>query len=138
VVEPLSCPCSEFSHIFFPLAPCSRILILDSHWASWLSLVPDRPGLSTIELFSRAASILGGPNFLRRFLFDSGSVEITLGYAVTLYRYALKEEDLGAAEHTWEAHDPYLPVRRKLEEGTEKLTYYICTFSSFISSSNLG
>ncbi|GAA6064008.1 hypothetical protein JCM10212_001403 [Sporobolomyces blumeae] len=95
------------------------------HWASWLNLIPDRTPLSSIKLFSRAASIVGGPNFLRRFLFDSGKVEVTLGYAVTLHREALRDEDLGAAEWTWTDHEPYSPARPKIDEGSGKLTYYI-------------
>ncbi|GAA5846535.1 hypothetical protein JCM3766R1_002522 [Sporobolomyces carnicolor] len=95
------------------------------HWASWLDLIPDRKPLSSITLFSRAASILGGTNFLRRFIFDSGSVEVVLGYAVTLYREPLKEPDLGATEHSWDGHESYLPLRRRVEQGKEKLTYYI-------------
>ncbi|GAA6021818.1 hypothetical protein JCM11491_003887 [Sporobolomyces phaffii] len=95
------------------------------HWASWLNLIPDRNPLPSITLFSRAASILGGPNFLRRFIFDSGSVEVVLGYAVTLYREPLRVEDLAATEHSWDGHESYLPLRRRVEQGKEKLTYYI-------------
>ncbi|GAA5953889.1 hypothetical protein JCM3765_000680 [Sporobolomyces pararoseus] len=95
------------------------------HWASWLNLIPERKPLPSITLFSRAASVLGGPNFLRRFIFDSGSVEVVLGYAVTLYREPLAQEDLGATEHSWDGHESYLPLRRRKEQGREKLTYYI-------------
>ncbi|GAA5900667.1 uncharacterized protein JCM6883_002916 [Sporobolomyces salmoneus] len=95
------------------------------HWASWLSLIPGRKPLPSITLFSRAASILGGSNFLRRFIFDSGSVEVVLGYAVTLYREPLQDGDLGATEHSWDGHESYLPLRRRMEPGKEKLTYYI-------------
>ncbi|GAA5883396.1 hypothetical protein JCM16303_006732 [Sporobolomyces ruberrimus] len=95
------------------------------HWSSWLDLIPSRDPLSSITLFSRAAAFLGGPNFLRRFVFDSGSIEVILGYAVTVYREPLKEEDLGATEHSWDGHESYLPLRRRLEQGKEKLTYYI-------------
>ncbi|GAA5941869.1 uncharacterized protein JCM15063_000804 [Sporobolomyces koalae] len=95
------------------------------HWTSWLTLIPGREPIAAITLFSRAASILGGPNFLRRFVFDSGAVEVVLGYAVTLYHQPLRDEDLGAAEHSWDAHEPYLPARPKIKEGSEKLVYYI-------------
>lgn len=95
------------------------------HWASWLTLIPDRKPLPSIALFSQAAAILGGPNFLRRFFFDSGSVEVVLGYAVTLYREPLRNDDLGATEHSWDGHESYLPLRRRKEPGREKLTYYI-------------
>lgn len=105
----------------------SHFLIPSSHWASWLDLIPDRKPLSSITLFSHAATILGGTNFLRRFIFDSGSVEVVLGYAVTLYREPLKDADLGATEHSWDGHESYLPLRRRVEQGKEKLTYYICT-----------
>ncbi|GAA5907959.1 hypothetical protein JCM5296_000771 [Sporobolomyces johnsonii] len=95
------------------------------HWAGWLDLIPKREGIDVIKLLSSAASIVGGPNFLRRWVFDGGLVAVALGYSVTIHRDALTEEDLGRTEWTWSEHEPRRPARPGLKEGSEKLTYYL-------------
>ncbi|BGP14020.1 hypothetical protein JCM10213_005605 [Rhodosporidiobolus nylandii] len=95
------------------------------HWAGWLDLFPSRDGFSAIRLLSSAVQAVGGPNFLRRWVFDNGAVAVTPGYAITVYRDALTPESLQRTEHTWEGHEPRRPAKPKLEEGKEKLTYYL-------------
>ncbi|GAA5890290.1 hypothetical protein JCM6882_008785 [Rhodosporidiobolus microsporus] len=95
------------------------------HWTSWLSLIPSISGADAISLLSRASSAIGGPNLFRRWIFDDGAVVLTLGYAVTLHREKLNAEALTKTEWTWDQHEPRAATRPKLEEGEEKLTYYL-------------
>ncbi|GAA5970082.1 hypothetical protein JCM11641_000260 [Rhodosporidiobolus odoratus] len=95
------------------------------HWAGWLSLFPTLDGISSIHLLTAAVDAVGGPNFLRRWVFDDGAVSLALGYAITVYRDALSPEDLQKTERTWENHEPRRPSREKKEEGRDKLTYYL-------------
>ncbi|GAA6026855.1 hypothetical protein JCM8097_005911 [Rhodosporidiobolus ruineniae] len=95
------------------------------HWSGWLDLFPSLPSASSIQLLASAASAVGGPNFLRRWIFDDGAVTLTLGYAITVHREKLGPEELRKTEWTWDGHEPRRASRPKLEEGTEKLTYYL-------------
>ncbi|GAA6001090.1 hypothetical protein JCM10207_007408 [Rhodosporidiobolus poonsookiae] len=95
------------------------------HWASWLRLFPTLDGLPSIQLLSSAASALGGPNFLRRWVFDDGTVSLTLGYAITVHREPLSGDDLRRIEWTWDEHEPRKEARPALREGEQKLTYYL-------------
>ncbi|GAA5877539.1 hypothetical protein JCM8547_000183 [Rhodosporidiobolus lusitaniae] len=95
------------------------------HWAGWLSIFPGVDGTSAIQLLAQAASVVGGPNFLRRWIFDDGAVTLTLGYAITVHRKKLDPEAVRAIEWTWEAHEPRRTSRPKLKEAEEKLTYYL-------------
>ncbi|TKA54472.1 hypothetical protein B0A53_03165 [Rhodotorula sp. CCFEE 5036] len=95
------------------------------HWTSWLQLMPGVPGLEAISLLSSAASVLGGPNFLRRWVFDGGLITWSAGYAVTIHRSALTAEELRQIEWTWNEHEPRKPARARRAEGIDKLTYYI-------------
>lgn len=83
------------------------------------------PDLEAIGLLSAAASALGGPNFLRRWVFDGGVVAWSAGYAVTVHRSALTAEQLRQVEWTWNDHAPRKPARPRLVEGVDKLTYYL-------------
>ncbi|GAA5868492.1 hypothetical protein JCM3774_005396 [Rhodotorula dairenensis] len=95
------------------------------HWTSWLQLIPGVPDLEAIGLLSSAASALGGPNLLRRWVFDGGAVTWSAGYAVTVHRSALTVEQLRQVEWTWNDHAPRKPARPRLTEGVDKVTYYI-------------
>lgn len=97
----------------------------NSHWTSWLQLMPGVNGLEAIGLLRSAASVLGGPNFLRRWVFDGGLIAWSAGYAVTIHRTALTAEELGQIEWTWNEHEPRKPARARRAEGIDKLTYYI-------------
>ncbi|CEQ42725.1 SPOSA6832_04572, partial [Sporobolomyces salmonicolor] len=116
----------QYVVVSFPLpALAGSPASVHSHWASWLDLIPNREGIDVIKLLSSAASIVGGPNFLRRWVFDGGLVTVALGYSVTVHREALTEEDLGRTEWTWSEHEPRRPARPGLKEGSDKLTYYL-------------
>ncbi|GAA5860597.1 hypothetical protein JCM3774_006219 [Rhodotorula dairenensis] len=95
------------------------------HWTSWLELIPGVPGLDAIKLLTAAANAVGGPNLLRRWVFDNGAVTWSVGYAITVHRKALSADDLSRIEWTWNDHEPRKPSRRGLVEGIEKHTYYI-------------
>ncbi|KPV76019.1 glycosyltransferase family 31 protein [Rhodotorula graminis WP1] len=95
------------------------------HWAGWLDLIPGVDGIDAIKLLGQASSAVGGPNFLRRWLFDGGLVVFTVGHSITFHREALSPEDLSRIEWTWEAHEPRRPSRRGLREFDDKLTYYL-------------
>lgn len=61
------------------------------HWASWFTLFPPwhEMGLGdvrkTIKTIGMASKLLGGDNFGRRYVFETGKVVISLGYSVVLY-----------------------------------------------------
>ncbi|TNY18111.1 glycosyltransferase-like protein [Rhodotorula diobovata] len=95
------------------------------HWAGWLDLIPGVDGIEAVKLLGDASSAVGGPNFLRRWLFDGGLVVFTVGHSITFHREALSPEDIARIEWTWEAHEPRRPSRRGLREFEDKLTYYL-------------
>ncbi|POY70193.1 hypothetical protein BMF94_6776 [Rhodotorula taiwanensis] len=95
------------------------------HWTSWLHLIPGVEGTPVINLMTAAANAVGGPTFLRRWVFDNGAVTLSLGYAITVHREALTKDELGRIEWTWEHHEPRKPSRPGLVEGIEKHTYYL-------------
>lgn len=72
-----------------------------------------------------AAKAVGGPNLLRRWVFDNGAVTWSVGYAVTVHRQALTADELSRIEWTWNDHEPRKPSRAGLVEGIQKHTYYI-------------
>lgn len=72
-----------------------------------------------------AAKAVGGPNFLRRWVFDNGAVTWSVGYAITLHRTALDADELNRIEWTWSEHPARKPSRPGLVEGIQKFTYYI-------------
>jgi hypothetical protein len=116
----------------------------------WLDLFPDdRTAMGAISLFSSAVSVVGGRNFLRRWVFDGGYVAWSVGYSVTVHRRALTETVLSkivrlfsrlciapskqtltsrstSQEYTWSTeYEPLRPFRPALAEGHDKLTYYL-------------
>ncbi|BGO89742.1 hypothetical protein NBRC10512_004396 [Rhodotorula toruloides] len=95
------------------------------HWSSWLDVFPGIDAFRAIDILSSAASAVGGPNFLRRWIFDEGRVTWTVGHSITVHREALTPEDLTRIEWTWSEHPPRREPRRALAEGEEKLTYYL-------------
>lgn len=87
--------------------------------------MPGLEGTAAIKLMTAAAGAVGGPNFLRRWVFDDGAVTLSLGYAITVHKQALSDDELGRIEWTWDHHEPRKPSRPRLVEGIEKHTYYL-------------
>lgn len=111
----------------------ANTLLSHSHWAGWLDLIPGVDGIEAVKLLGDASSAVGGPNFLRRWLFDGGLVVFTVGHSITFHREALSPEDIARIEWTWEAHEPRRPSRRGLREFEDKLTYYLSAPHSLAS-----
>ena len=86
-------------------------------------LVRTDTDVTAVALLQQAATLLGGDNMFRRFVFDDGRAMVCLGYTITIYNEPLTPFDLtrigarrlarpsDSAETTWP--EP-LPPRRDL------------------------
>lgn len=102
-----------------------NMLLSLHHWVGWLELIPGRMGIEVIGLLRKGASVVGGRNLLRRWVFDDGRVTWSVGYSIIIHRERLDEDGLIRMEHTWPGFQPRRPSRSARQEGLEKFTYYI-------------
>ncbi|KAI9351274.1 hypothetical protein BDR26DRAFT_850779 [Obelidium mucronatum] len=102
------------------------------HWNEWLTIFPETHdmyhanGVASIMLIARVCKAIGSINFGRRFSMDNGKVVVTLGYSVVVYKTPITAEELEMVEVTMnEMWRPIRPVRGYLQEGVDKVSYYI-------------
>lgn len=102
------------------------------HFLSWFRIFPSwhisgngdlRRG---VLLIGEVSKLIGGSNFGRRYVFDEGKTVVSLGYSVVSYPLVpISRSDLGKTEHTWDNLRSHHPLRNRLRENVDKVTYYV-------------
>lgn len=69
------------------------------HWESWYTFFPSwsetADARDGVILVGKAAGLLGGDNWGRRYLFEGGRIAIHLGYSIVVESIPLTIQDLG-------------------------------------------